>query len=154
MWRQEHMTTAAKEWCFQLVCVQLMGASCSFLRELYMKIAVVLECGIWREAVMHLPWLLGNTDVLQMCVVALMFGFYFYHWLIYRQKVFGESKYLILKPVAECSQLLLQVHQSQWETDSGKAVISSWEGMWTFHFIHFAFSLDEPCLKIRMCTSL
>lgn len=73
------MTTAAKEWCFQLVCVQLMGASCSFLRELYMKIAMVLERGIWREAVMHLPWLLGNTDVLQMCVVALMFGFYFYH---------------------------------------------------------------------------
>lgn len=44
-----------------------------------MKVAVVLECGIWREAVMHLPWLLGNTDVLQMCVVTLMFGFYFYH---------------------------------------------------------------------------
>lgn len=71
--------TAAKEWCVQLVCVQLICAFRSFFRELYMKVAVVLEHGTWREAVMHLPQLLGNTDVLQMCVVALTFGFYFYH---------------------------------------------------------------------------
>lgn len=103
---------------------------------------------------MQLPWLLGNTDVLQMCVVAPMFGFYFYHWLFYRQRVFGESTYLILKPVAEHSQLLSWVQQSQWQTYSGKAIIPFWEGTWTFYFIHFAFSLDEPCLKIRICTSL
>lgn len=50
-------------------------------------------------------------------------------------------------------QLLVLVQESQWETDCSCNFILG-RLTWTFHFIHFTFSLKETYLEIRMCTSL
>jgi len=47
------------------------------------------------RSIVHLPRLLGNTDLLQMCAVALGFEFYFYHCLFFPGKRTFEKAFRI-----------------------------------------------------------